>query len=191
MRAPAPTTAAAMKAVLTGERFSDPAWIYERKLDGIRCIAIRDGGAVRLLSRNDLPLNERFPTIAAALERQRSRRFAVDGEVVAFSGDQTSFAKLADSRAEVFLYLFDITWIDGEDVRPLPLLERKRLLAEAIEFADPIRLTAHRDGDGVGFYEEACRLGMGGADRQAHRQPVRHDALARLAQVQVRARPGA
>src|SRR4051794_10594604 len=158
----APVTAAAMKAVLTGERFSDPAWIYERKLDGIRCIAIRDGGAVRLLSRNDLPLNERFPTIAAALERQRSRRFAVDGEVVAFSGDQTSFAKLADSRAEVFLYLFDITWIDGEDVRPLPLLERKRLLAEAIEFADPIRLTAHRDGDGVGFYEEACRLGWEG-----------------------------
>src|SRR3954454_14039337 len=125
MRAPAPTTAAAMKAVLTGERFSDPAWIYERKLDGIRCIAIRDGGAVRLLSRNDLPLNERFPTIAAALERQRSRRFAVDGEVAAFSATPTSFAKLANSRAEVFLYLFDITWTDGKAAGPLPLIQRK------------------------------------------------------------------
>ncbi len=44
----------AMKAVLTQDRFSDPAWMFERKLDGIRCIAVRDGGDVRLLSRNDL-----------------------------------------------------------------------------------------------------------------------------------------
>src|SRR3954467_11213739 len=95
----APTTAAAMKAVLTDERFSDPDWIFERKLDGIRCVAIRDGGPVRLLSRNDLPLNDRFPAIAAALERQRCKHFAIDGEVVAFSGSETSFAKLADVRS--------------------------------------------------------------------------------------------
>src|SRR3954449_6718201 len=154
-----------MKAVLTDERFSDPAWIYERKLDGIRCIAIRDGGAVRLLSRNDLDLNGRFPTVAEALERQRCKRFAIDGEVVAFSGGQTSFAKLADARAgraKVFLYVFDITWLDGEDVRPLPLRERKRLLREAIDFDGPIRFTTHRNGDGVGFYEEACRKGWEG-----------------------------
>src|SRR3954467_5747159 len=97
--APAPETASAMKAVLTDERFSDPDWIYERKLDGIRCIAIRDGGPVCLLSRNDLSLNGRFPTIAAALERQSCKRFAIDGEVVAFSGGQTSFAKLAAAHA--------------------------------------------------------------------------------------------
>src|SRR4051794_17608743 len=112
----APTTAAAMKAVLTDERFSDPDWIYERKLDGIRCIAIRDGGPVRLLSRNDLSLNGRFPTIASALERQRCPRFAIDGEVVAFTGGATSFAKLAEVRSghsKAFFYVFDITWLDG------------------------------------------------------------------------------
>src|SRR3954471_13149898 len=112
--APAPETASAMKAVLTDERFSDPGWIYERKLDGIRCIAIRDGGSVRLLSRNDLSLNDRFPTIAAGLERQRCKLFAIDVEVVAFSGSQTSFAKLADARsgrAKVFLYVFDVMWL--------------------------------------------------------------------------------
>ncbi len=160
-----PTTAAAMKAVLTDERVSDPDWIYERKLDGFRCIAIRDGGAVRLLSRNDLSLNGRFPTIAPALEEQRCKRFAIDGEVVAFSRGQTSFAKLADARsgrAKVFLYVFDITWLDGEDLRPLPLRRRKRLLRDAIEFADPIRFTTHRNGDGVAFYEEACRKGWEG-----------------------------
>src|SRR3954469_5792551 len=89
----------AMKAVLTKERFSDPDWIYERKLDGIRCVAIRDGDRVRLLSRNDLALNDRFHSLAAALEQQRCARFAMDGEVVAFSGGQTSFAKLADARS--------------------------------------------------------------------------------------------
>src|SRR3954452_5035725 len=148
MRAPAPNSAAAMKAVLTGERFSDPEWIYERKLDGIRCIAIRDGGPVPLLSSNALPLSDRYPEIAAALERQPCRRFAIDGEVVAFSGGRTRFAKLADARggrAKVFLYVFDITWLEGEDVRPLPLRERKRLLRGAIDFAGPIRVTTHRN----------------------------------------------
>src|SRR3954462_3517081 len=128
---PAPTTAAAMKAVLTDERFSDPDWIYERKLDGIRCGAIRGGGAVRLLSRHDLALNGRFPEIATALERQPCKRFAIDGEVVAFSGAETSFAKLADvrsGRSRAFFYVFDITWLDSDDVRPRPLRERKRLL---------------------------------------------------------------
>jgi DNA ligase D-like protein (predicted ligase) len=154
-----------MKAVLTDERFSDPGWIYERKLDGFRCVAIRDGGPVRLLSRNDLSMNGRFPTIATALEAQRCKRFAIDGEVVAFSGRQTSFAKLADARAgraKVFFYVFDITWIDGEDVRPLPLRERKQRLREAIEFADPLRFTTHRNEDGLGLYEEACRKGWEG-----------------------------
>src|SRR3954470_15549410 len=129
--APAPKTASAMKAVLTDERFSDPNWIYERKLDGIRCIAIRDGSDVRMLSRNDLSLNDRYPEVARALGAMEAARFAVDGEVVAFSGSQTSFAKLADvrrGRARAFYYVFDIVWLDGEDVRGLPLLERKRLL---------------------------------------------------------------
>src|SRR5881409_3627842 len=79
-----PRAANAMKAVLTDERFSDPDWIYERKLDGIRCIAIRSGKQLRMLSRNDLSLNSRYPELAEALAREPCGRFAVDGEVVAF-----------------------------------------------------------------------------------------------------------
>src|SRR3954471_3741427 len=107
----APQKANAMKAVLTDERFSDPDWIFERKLDGIRCIAIRDGRNVRMLSRNDLSLNERYPEVAETLAKADAARFAVDGEIVAFSGSQTSFAKLADARrgrARVFYYVFDV-----------------------------------------------------------------------------------
>jgi DNA ligase D-like protein (predicted ligase) len=162
---PAPTTAGAMKAVLTDERFSDPDWIYERKLDGIRCIAIRDGAGVRLLSRNDLSMNDRYPEIAHALDAESCTRFAVDGEVVAFDGAQTSFSALARrgrERVKVYFYLFDLLWLDGTDVRRLPLLTRKKLLRDALERHDGIRLSTHRRGDGVAFYQEACRKGWEG-----------------------------
>ncbi|HEX2126167.1 MAG TPA: hypothetical protein VHF45_06375, partial [Thermoleophilaceae bacterium] len=66
--APLPDRVEPMKAVLTDERFSDPDWIFERKLDGIRCVAIKAERRVLLRSRNDLSLNGRFPELVAALE---------------------------------------------------------------------------------------------------------------------------
>jgi DNA ligase D-like protein (predicted ligase) len=163
--APAPERAQAMRAVLTDERFSDPEWIYERKLDGIRCIAIRDGGSTRLLSRNDLSMNDRYPEIAAALDGEPCDRFVVDGEIVAFEGSQTSFARLAQRRqrpVRVYLYAFDILWLDGHDVRKLPLLERKRLLRAALTPPEGIRLTQYRREHGEELYGEACRKGWEG-----------------------------
>jgi DNA ligase D-like protein (predicted ligase) len=164
--APAPTHAGAMKAVLTGERFSGDGWLFERKLDGVRCIAIRDGGEVKLLSRNDLSLNGRYDEIATALMGQPQQRFAVDGEVVAFDGAQTSFAKLAQrgrTHVPVFYYVFDVLWLDGQDVRRLPLRTRKRLLREALRFQDKaLRFSAHRNRDGEAYFAEACRKGWEG-----------------------------
>jgi DNA ligase D-like protein (predicted ligase) len=154
-----------MKAVLTDKRFSDPGWIFERKLDGIRCIALGDDGPVKLWSRNDLALNDRYPEIAEALERQPAPRFAVDGEVVAFVGGRTSFERLARrgrERVAVYLYVFDLLWLDGRDVRPLPLRERKRLLRDVLRWRDPIRFTPHRNRDGEAFFREACRKGWEG-----------------------------
>ena len=160
-----PRAANAMKAVLTDERFSDPDWIYERKLDGIRCIAIRSGGELRMLSRNDLSLNARYPELAAALASERGDRFAVDGEVVAFAGAQTSFARLAQRKQRhvpVFLYVFDLLWLEGYDVRELPLRGRKRLLRRALAFEAPLRLTQHRNEHGEAYFDEACRKGWEG-----------------------------
>jgi bifunctional non-homologous end joining protein LigD len=159
---PAPTTASAMKAVLTDERFSDPDWIYERKLDGIRCIAIRDGGPVKLLSRNDLSLNGRYPGIVSTLEADPRMRFAVDGEVVAFEGAQTSFQRLGHPGASIFYYVFDILWLDGEDVRSRPLRERKVLLKNALNFQSHVRLTAYRNEEGEAMFAEACAKGWEG-----------------------------
>jgi bifunctional non-homologous end joining protein LigD len=162
---PPPDRAGAMKAVLTDARFSDPDWIFERKLDGIRCIAVRNGRDLRLLSRNDLALNARYPELAEALAAERCDQFAVDGEVVAFEGSRTSFARLAQRarhHVPVFLYVFDILWLRGHDVRRLPLRTRKRLLRGALQFHGPVRLTPHRNRDGEALFSEACRKGWEG-----------------------------
>jgi bifunctional non-homologous end joining protein LigD len=164
-RSAAPRRSAAMAAVLTDERFSDPDWIFERKLDGIRCVAIRDGKNVQLLSRNDLSLNERYPEIVSALEAERCDRFAVDGEVVAFEGSQTSFARLAQRaqrRVRVYFYVFDLLWLEGYDVRALPLRTRKSRLRSTLAFRDSVRLTPHRNGAGEALFAEACRKGWEG-----------------------------
>jgi bifunctional non-homologous end joining protein LigD len=163
---PPPTGAQAMKAVLNREAFSDPAWVFERKLDGIRCVAIRDGDATSMLSRNDLDLGDRYPEVRQAVAAQTgAARFAIDGEIVAFDGAQTSFSRLAargHHPVPVFYYVFDLLWLDGRNVRPLPLRTRKRLLHDVISFDDPLRWTPHRNRDGEAMFTEACRKGWEG-----------------------------
>jgi bifunctional non-homologous end joining protein LigD len=162
---PLPDLVEPMKAVLTDERFSDEAWIYERKLDGIRCVAIKAEQRVRLLSRNDLSLNSRFPEVAAALEEDPAARLVLDGEVVAFSAGQTSFERLqqrGERHVEIFYYVFDLLHLAGQDVTQLPLRARKALLRHAVGWHGPLRLTAHRNRDGEAFYAEACQKGWEG-----------------------------
>jgi bifunctional non-homologous end joining protein LigD len=166
-----------MKAVLTDERFSDPGWIFERKLDGIRCIAIKGDRRVRLVSRNHLSLNGRFPEIVDALERDAATHFVLDGEVVAFAGAQTSFARLqqrGERPVPVFLYVFDLLHLGGEDLTALPLRRRKALLRGALQFHGPVRLTRHRNGDGEALFREACRKGWEGVIAKRADSPYTH-----------------
>jgi DNA ligase D-like protein (predicted ligase) len=156
-------------ATLTHDRFSDPAWLYERKLDGERCLAFAAGGRVRLLTRNQLPITTTFPEVTEALAGQREQEFVADGEIVAFDGDLTSFSRLQqrlgishpgpDLRRQVPVcyYLFDLLQAGGQDTRSLPLRERKRLLRERLSFRGPLRYTEDRTGDGEAYWEEACR----------------------------------
>jgi ATP-dependent DNA ligase len=85
-------------ATLTADRFSDPAWIFERKFDGERCLAFRAGQQLRLMTRNRQQVTSNYPEIADALRSQDASDFIVDGEVVAFDGEQTSFSRLLRGR---------------------------------------------------------------------------------------------
>jgi len=168
MAEPMPRRVEAMKATLTGDVFDDPGWIVERKLDGVRCLAFRDGGPVTLESRNRLSLNERYPEIAAALDDQPSGRFVVDGEVVGLSGGRSSFEALQrrghDRRVKIAFYVFDVLWLEGTDLRERPLRERKGALRDALRFAGgTVRWTPYRRAhEGERLLAEACRSGWEG-----------------------------
>ena len=161
-------------ATLTRDRFSEPGWLFERKLDGERCLSFRSGSGVRLMTRNQKAVANNYPEIAAALLARGDGDFIVDGEVVAFRGAQTSFELLQSRihvthpepalirRVPVFYYIFDVLYAGGRDVRPLPLRERKDLLAGLLAFRDPLRFTEHRETDGEAYYAEACRQGWEG-----------------------------
>jgi len=163
-----------MLATLTGRRFSDPGWIFERKLDGERCITYRNGDDVRLMSRNQHRLNVQYPELVEALAGQSVKHFIVDGEVVAFEGDLTSFSRLQDrmniedvqearrSSVAVYYYIFDLLYFDGYDVMAVPLRHRKWLLKQGLSYADPMRYTTHRNEEGEAFFREACEKGWEG-----------------------------
>jgi bifunctional non-homologous end joining protein LigD len=163
-----------MLATLTDQYFSDPGWIYERKLDGERVIAFRHGDDVTLRSRTGRALDGTYPEIVAALVGQPVTDFVIDGEIVAFEGSQTSFARLQQrigitnpaealaSGVAVTFYVFDLMRLDGRDVTGVPIRERKRLLRDAIEFGRPLRYTSHRNTNGEKFFAEACGKGWEG-----------------------------
>ena len=175
---------APMKAVLIREPFSDPRWLFERKLDGIRSGVARRDGAVRLISRGGETLNRAYPELVDALE-DGGPDLVADGEIVAFERGATSFARLQDrmqirdperarrSGVAVFLYLFDLLEFDGGDLRPRPLLERKRALRHAMAWGGRIRFTPHRVGDGLGAYGHACAHGWEGIVAKRSNSPYR------------------
>lgn len=163
-----------MLATLTDRRFSSAAWLYERKLDGMRAIVARDGDTLRMWSRTRKPLETTFPELVDALWDASPERFVADGEIVAFDDGRTSFLKLQNrihlmhpTKAEVaavpvHLYLFDLLVLGSVDVTNVPLRDRKRLLRATFGFGGPIRLSAHRNGDGEAYLKQACERGWEG-----------------------------
>lgn len=172
-------------AMLTHERFSRQGWIFERKLDGERCLAFCEGGCVRLLTRNRKEAGQTYPEIVSAIEAQHPEDFVADGEIVAFDGDRTSFARLQQriqvarpgpglrERVPVIFYLFDLLYEGDRDLRRLPLRERKEALRGLLRFRDPLRFTVHRERDGEAYWEQACRDGWEGVIAKRADAPYR------------------
>jgi len=159
----------------------DPAplprgWVYEPKLDGVRCIAVREKAAVRLYSRNRKSLESAYPEIADALVAAVRVPAVLDGEVVAIDPATgiSSFSLLQQrmqlrdvararrSGVSVEYWVFDCLLLDGRDLRRLPLTERRRELEAALRPKGPIRLTPSFDEGFEALFETACRHGAEG-----------------------------
>jgi DNA ligase D-like protein (predicted ligase) len=149
-----------MKAVLTADRPAGPDWVFERKLDGIRCLAVKDGGSTRLYSRNELSLNDRYAEIAAALDADPADRFVIDGEAVTFVGGRDRFG--GGDGAVLFYYVFDVLFAGGRDLRPLALEERRAVLEDLLRWKAPLHITEQMTGDGASLLADACRDGWEG-----------------------------
>src|ERR671919_335915 len=137
-----------MLATLTEQYFSDPAWIFEPKLDGVRCLAFKNGAKVRLLSRNRLSMNDRYPEVVTAVSKLEVKDCVLDGEVAFVTKGISSFQSLQrhllEGRGSVVYFVFDAPHISGYDVTRLPLLARKDLLRRAISPTRRIHLVSHR-----------------------------------------------
>ncbi len=111
------------------EPFDDPDWIFELKHDGFRALAYLDGEDVRLVSRTRHEFRQ-FDALRKTLAGELDARDAiVDGEVVVLDDDGRSvFNDLMRRKGHPCFVAFDLPWVNGEDLRDLPLLERKRRL---------------------------------------------------------------
>jgi bifunctional non-homologous end joining protein LigD len=144
-----------MAATLTEERFTGPDWIFERKLDGIRLLAFKQGTDVRLLSRNRLP--QHIPALVDAIATLPVHDIILDGEVTW-------------DRATAY-HVFDIMWLDGRDVTALPLDARRELLSDVPLRSPMERVTALGDPKP---WERACREGWEGVIAKRRDSPYEH-----------------
>jgi ATP-dependent DNA ligase len=142
---------------------SGPLWVHEFKHDGYRLMVRRDGTRVRCFTRNGHDWAARFPAIALAALRIKAKSFLIDGEAVVAREDGTpDFHALRSRRGgkEAVLFAFDLIEHDGDDLRDLPLIDRKRRLARLIGRAKrrAIRFSEHLTGDGPTVFEHVCRM---------------------------------
>lgn len=162
-----------MLATLTEQRFDSKEWLYERKLDGERCLLYIKKNDIQIVSRNKKKQDDFYPEIHQALT-ELSYHMTLDCELVVFDGQVTSFAKLQNrmhvenpsdaliKKYPVYAYIFDILSLDNYDLTNLSLRERKKILKKCINFKNPLRFVPHRNETGKSYFKKACQKGWEG-----------------------------
>jgi len=146
-------------------------WIHEVKFDGYRMGARIDNGKVRLTTRSGLDWTRKFPTIARELAGSKIKSAWLDGEVIvlddnglsSFSGLQRALSE-GDDRKMVF-YLFDLPYLNGRDLRDLPLIQRKQMLRDTLfvkKWRGALAYSDHHEAEGGDFFKAACNMALEG-----------------------------
>jgi bifunctional non-homologous end joining protein LigD len=144
--------------------FDHPDWLFELKYDGFRALAHLDGGIVRLVSRNRNAFKS-FPDLCAAMAACVEAKSAVlDGEIVYLGSDgRPEFYNLMRRRRPQHFYAFDILWLDGKDLRGLPLVQRKQILRRVVPMQPaPVLYADYFEARGVNLYRLVCERDLEG-----------------------------
>jgi DNA ligase D-like protein (predicted ligase) len=146
-----------------------PGWLDEIKFDGYRMHARLDHGAVRLLTRTGLDWTHKYPAIAEAVSSIGAEQAYLDGELCGVRADGiTSFSMIqaasdSGNAAALVFFLFDLLYLDGENLCAQPLIERKaRLAALLADAPSPLYYCDHQAGHGRAFFEKACAIALEG-----------------------------
>ena len=173
-------------ATLTDSYFSSNDWIYEHKFDGVRCIAHKYKGKIRLLSRNYLTMNGEYPELIRLLSKQSADNFIIDGEIIAVGRKGVSDFQLLQSRINledaatiqersqkitIAYCIFDVMYAGGYDLRALPLLARKKILKRLLKYNKKLVYTTHKTGNGITYFKEACKKGWEGLIAKKYDSP--------------------
>jgi bifunctional non-homologous end joining protein LigD len=154
-----------MLATLTDGPFDDPGWVFEDKYDGFRMVAKIESGKVTLYSRNGQVISGNYIEVARALEGVKGDA-VIDGELVALDENGVSHFQLLQNalrrRAKLLYCAFDLMFQNGEDLRAMPLIERKKRLKAILPKHRLVAFSRHRKTFGTMFFEEAGRKGLEG-----------------------------
>jgi bifunctional non-homologous end joining protein LigD len=149
-----------MLATLTDRPFDDPDWVFETKWDGFRAIAVAGPGHASLYSRNGNDISRKYPTICKALAAIKHEA-VLDGELVALDEKGRSRFQLlqnAEREKTRLLYcVFDLLYLDGEDLRGKTLLERKAELEKILPKSPLLLYSVHVIGEGIKAFNRAKR----------------------------------
>ena len=181
-RAPLPRFVAPALATLSDKAPGSANWIHEIKFDGYRIQARLENGKVKLLTRKGLDWTDKFPTVAQAVAKLPARTALIDGELVSEDADGISrFSLLQQDLKEgrhdrMVLYAFDLMHLDGADLQPLPLQQRKAALAKLLAKASkrgPLRLSELLTEPGPVLFKHACKMGLEGIISKVADAPYR------------------
>ena len=168
------------KATLVDNVPSGSAWIHEMKFDGYRCLLAIGGGGAKVYTRTGLDWSDKFPEIVEAAREMEVGSALLDGEIVKLDEQGTSnFSALQQAISEggrgLTLFLFDALEIEGEDLAPLPNIERKERLASLIGEGKPpfILYADHVVGAGEKLFDAMCKAGGEGIVSKKADSPYR------------------
>jgi bifunctional non-homologous end joining protein LigD len=172
-----PTIAPMLAQIGKGDPPSGPEWLYEIKWDGVRAICYIQNGRLRMLTRNNNAMERQYPELSILPHHVKAKNAILDGEIAVLDPRGLPSFELLQSRINVadasaiatlsrnlpvVIFLFDLLYLDGRDLRGEPLIERKRLLKQILQPNDVIRYSEHFPGTGVELLEAAKAQGLEG-----------------------------